>query len=61
LIWSAVPKLVRDIKKTNEVLYKSSKHQESSTCLPRGTPNGLYGYGTVNYLKAVQIAKELYN
>jgi len=60
LIWSAVPGLVRNIEKTNEILQKSAKKQQSNTCEPRGSPNGLYGHGTVDYERAVKLAIEMF-
>jgi len=60
LLWSAVPELVRDIPLTNRVLYLSSLQQTSQVCEPKGSPNGEYGYGTVNYEKAVKLAKEMF-
>jgi subtilisin family serine protease len=60
LLWSAVPKLVRDVKKTNEILQKSSLGQTSTVCDPKGTPNGVFGYGTVDYEKAVKLAQNLF-
>jgi len=60
LLWSAVPSLVRDIKKTNQVLYKAAKHQQSQQCDPKGSPNGEHGWGTVDYEKMVKLAIELY-
>ena len=56
LIWSAVPELKRNIKLTNKILEETSLKQTSNVCEPKGSPNGEYGYGTVNYLKAVDVA-----
>jgi len=61
LLWSAVPKLSRDIKRTNEVLFKSSYHQNTTECNSENKiPNNVFGYGTVNIKKAVDLAKTLY-
>jgi serine protease AprX len=60
LLWSAVPELKRNIKLTNKVLNESSKKQESSVCEPKGSPNGVYGYGTVDYIKAVKLGLEMF-
>jgi serine protease AprX len=59
LIMSAVPELRRNIAAVRKVLTESALKQTSSTCAPTGTPNGEYGYGTVNYLKAIEIALEM--
>jgi subtilisin family serine protease len=59
LIWSAVPELKRNIKATNKVLGDSAKKQTSNVCDPKGSPNGEYGYGTVDYEKAVKRALEM--
>jgi subtilisin family serine protease len=58
LLFEAVPELIRDIKKTNEILFESSKNQESRSCSPFGSPNGDVGYGTANFEKAIELAKK---
>jgi len=61
LLWSAVPALDRDIKKTNQILYETANHQQSQDCESRTpSPNNVYGYGTINALKAFERAQELY-
>jgi len=61
LLWSAVPKLDRKIKETNEILYQSALHQTSTDCESRqGSPNNVYGYGTINIAKAFEMAHKLY-
>jgi len=60
LLWSAVPGLQRNIAKTNEILEKSSKGQKSDLCEPKGSPNGLFGHGTVDYEKAVKLGLEMF-
>eukprot|EP01080_Neovahlkampfia_damariscottae_P002192 gene2192-2056_t len=60
LLWGAVPELQRNIKLTNKVLNESSKKQTSNSCEPSGSPNGVFGYGTVNYLKAIQMGQEMF-
>lgn len=59
LLWEAVPSLSRNINKTLEVLFKSALKQRSNDCRSEGTPNNLYGHGTIDILKAVQAAKKL--
>jgi len=56
LFWSAVRSLERNIDKTLEFFAKSSKHQTSNDCSSNGSPNNVYGYGTIDILKAVQMA-----
>jgi len=60
LLWDAVPALNRNIQKTNEVLYESALKQESTDCESRGTPNNVYGHGTINAFRAYEIAHKLY-
>jgi subtilisin family serine protease len=60
LLWSAVPELKREINKTIEVLSKSALHQPSNECSSSGSPNNVFGHGTVNVEKAVELAKAMY-
>jgi subtilisin family serine protease len=61
LLWDAVPALNRNIKRTNEVLYQTANHQRTRDCeSPKDTPNNVYGYGTINVLKAYELATKLY-
>jgi serine protease AprX len=59
LIWSAKPALARNIEKTREILYASSKKQENSQCGSAAAPNNVFGWGTVNVLAAVEAALSL--
>jgi len=60
LLWSAVPSLERNIEKTREIFEKSAEHQTSNLCnSPQPTPNNVYGYGTINVIKAYELAKSL--
>jgi len=60
LLWSAVPKLKRDIATTNKILLETSLKQESTQCnSPSKTPNYVFGHGTINILKAYEKAKEM--
>jgi len=60
LLWSAVPKLSRNIEKTLEIFEKTAKHQTSTQCDTNGgSPNNVYGYGTIDVHKAYLLAKEL--
>jgi len=60
LLWSAVPRLNRNIELTNKILYQTAKHQNSTECESRGSPNNVYGYGTINAYKAYQLALSLF-
>jgi len=59
LFWSAVPRLSRNIEKTMEIFERTAKHQTSTDCGSTGFPNNVYGYGSIDVLKAYQSAKEL--
>eukprot|EP01080_Neovahlkampfia_damariscottae_P002266 gene2266-2440_t len=60
LLWSGIPKLRRKIKLTWKILEKTALHQESIWCKSESkTPNNVYGYGTVNVLKALEYGRQL--
>jgi hypothetical protein len=69
LLWSAVPKLVRNVELTVEIFQRSAKHQTSNECSSSGSPNNLYGkivlfihflgYGTIDVHRAYLLAKEM--
>jgi len=63
LLWSANRNLVRNILATRRVLEQTAGDRPSQETLecssPTRYPNNLYGYGTVNVLKAVQLAEKL--
>jgi len=48
LLWGAIPSLSRNIDKTNDILFKTAAKQTSNECNSNGTPNNVFGYGTVN-------------
>jgi subtilisin family serine protease len=60
LLWSAVPKLSRKIDETIEILKKTSKRQTSTLCTTTGSPNNVFGYGTINIFAAYELAKSIY-
>jgi len=59
VLWSAKPSLIRNIDATTEILQKSALHQTSNECGSNGTPNNVFGYGTVDIEKAFQEAEKL--
>jgi len=59
LLWSAVPRLARNIDTTIEIFAKTSKKQPSNECSSNGTPNNVYGHGTIDVLKAYEEAIRL--
>jgi len=52
LLWSGHPSLRRNIQKSREVMTKSAKRQESRECSSNGSPNNVFGHGTIDCLKA---------
>lgn len=57
MLWSAFPKLVRDVDTTIKILQTTARHQESLDCKsPQKSPNNVYGYGTVDVLAAYEYA-----
>lgn len=61
LLWSAVPKLQRDIDRTLEILKKTARHQTSNLCGSSGSPNNVFGYGTIDIYKAYELASKMVN
>jgi len=59
LLWSGHPSLKRQITKSREILTKSAKKQTSNECSSNGTPNNLFGHGTIDIEKASQMATEM--
>lgn len=59
LLWSAVPELVGQLERTEEVLVKSAVAVPSAGCGEGGisTPNYTYGYGRLDALAAVELAQ----
>jgi len=48
------------LKKTNKVLSAASNHQKTRDCnSPSDSPNHVYGYGTIDVMKAIEIAKTI--
>jgi len=60
LLWSAVKSLERDLDRTEEVFRRSSLQQRAIECQSSGSPNNVFGHGTINVLRAVEIAEKLY-
>jgi len=59
LLWSGHPNLVRKIKESREVMTKTAKQQRSNECTSNGTPNNVFGHGTIDCLKAHENAGKL--
>lgn len=60
LLWSAVPSLVGDIDRTEQVLLKGAQPVLSAECSSNSTPaspNNLYGYGNLDVQAAVDLAR----
>jgi serine protease AprX len=57
LLWQASKKLWRDIDATQKLLEKTAVAQNTTLCSSNGgTPNNVYGYGSIDLLKAVEEA-----
>lgn len=60
LLWSGHPKLVRKIQESRKIVRESSKKQTATECNSGGrSPNNVFGSGTVDALKAHEMATEL--
>jgi len=58
VLYSAVPRIARNIKCVREILDKSSRHQESLDCQSKlKSPNNLFGWGSINLENALAIAR----
>jgi subtilisin family serine protease len=57
LLWSAVPELKRDVQRTAEIFFKSAVPQQTTECQSKGIPNNLFGWGSLNVEKAIEIAR----
>ncbi len=59
LMWSAVPRLVGDVDLTEHIIRVTAQSKIDTTCGgdPRGRPNNVWGWGTVDALTAVQAAR----
>jgi subtilisin family serine protease len=59
LLWSAVPDLIGDIERTEQVLIKSATPAPAESCgeSADAVPNYTYGYGYLNALAAVELAQ----
>jgi len=52
LLWSGHPSLIRNIQKSRDIIKKSAKNQQSRECNSNGSPNNVFGHGTIDTLKA---------
>jgi subtilisin family serine protease len=60
LLWSAVPSLIGDIDRTEQVFLKSATPVPAVSCGTSATlvsPNNLYGFGRLNVQAAVLLAR----
>lgn len=58
LMWSAFPKLKRQVKETMSILYRSARKLNSSECGGNGSPNYTFGFGSLDVYAAYQLAKK---
>ena len=58
LMWSAQPKLVGDITRTEQILESTARPYQGTRqgCFQGGTPNDAYGYGVIDAYAAVKAA-----
>ena len=61
LMWSAQPRLIGDIDRTEQILAETARPYEGvqTSCLDAGVPNNAAGYGVVDAYAAVQAALAL--
>jgi len=59
LLWSGHSRLVRNIKASREVITKSCKKQTANQCNSNGTPNNVFGHGTIDCLKSHDSATQM--
>jgi subtilisin family serine protease len=59
LLWSAVPELIGDIDRTEQLLLKGAAPVTDSECDPgqAASPNNVYGFGRLNILESVNMAR----
>lgn len=61
LLWSALPRLRRQIDETISLLQMASRETPiNNTCNSENSPNNLFGYGKLDILKAYEIGKAKY-
>lgn len=61
LLWSAVPSLIGDIDRTEQILIQSARDYTGYTgygCFLGDIPNAAYGYGILNIYEAIKLALE---
>ena len=54
LLWQANKKFDRKIKKTIKIIQETCLNQQATNCNSNGIPNNVYGYGSVDFLAAVE-------
>jgi hypothetical protein len=59
LLWSAVPELIGDIDRTEQLLLKGTTPVADNECDPgqASSPNNVYGFGRLNILESVNMAR----
>jgi serine protease AprX len=63
LLWSAVPQLKNNVDLTEAILKKTAYGQETDECTDDGiyqSPNPVYGYGSIDALRAYDAAMKLF-
>lgn len=61
LLWDAVPALKRQLEKSEKLLRETAHQQRSNgQCSSDAAPNNVFGWGTVNCLKAVEEGWKLF-
>lgn len=61
LLWDAVPELKRKVEQSEKVFQDSAlKQRANNQCNSDAAPNNVFGWGTINVEKAVELAKKIY-
>jgi len=65
LLYSSNPFLIRRIYLSRMIMFYSATHKHSNDCNSNFTSpykkNNVYGFGTINILKAVKVAQEIWD
>jgi len=61
LLWDAVPELKRQVEESERILEKAALGQTAKNqCNSDEAPNNLFGHGTINIEKAIDLARQIY-